>query len=361
VEIIPRFRPSVDDAAIAEARLDALLARARAPAVGGSGWVPDDALFAALPAASATTPGAPGAPNAPAVAPDRPQPDPPPDPDDPARVLGSGGASGRHRRVDQEELDRPDLASAGRRVAAGRAHAWAGRWLPASLLGARVDPGRRAAASLLAVALAGVLVAAAVIWRARPASAPVTPPPLGAAPVAASRHGRLAGDEPSAAPGAAAQGGPAAGGSAQPIVVAVAGRVRRPGVVTLPAGARVIDALRAAGGALPGADLGLLNLARRLSDGELVAVGVPGAPDSGTPAAAGGATSAAGGAGPTPVDLNTATADQLDTLPGVGPVLAQRIVEWRAAHGRFDSVDQLQDVAGIGAAKFAQLRDRVTV
>jgi competence protein ComEA len=137
-------------------------------------------------------------------------------------------------------------------------------------------------------------------------------------------------------------------------------------VVTLPAGARVIDAVRAAGGALPRADLGLLNLARRLSDGELVVVGVPGAPDGGSPGGSGPSGTGPGTAGLGTADqgvvnLNAATADQLDTLPGVGPVLAQRIIEWRTAHGRFDSVGQLQEVDGIGAAKFAQLRDRVTV
>ena len=141
--------------------------------------------------------------------------------------------------------------------------------------------------------------------------------------------------------------------------MAVTGRVRRPGVVTVPAGARVIDALRAAGGPLPGADLALLNLARKLADGELVVVGVP------------GAAPGAGGAGDPPgqgapgaggaVSLNTATLEQLDGLPGVGPVLAQRILDWRSTNGPFTSVDQLRDVVGIGESKFAQIKDRVTV
>jgi len=219
------------------------------------------------------------------------------------------------------------------------------------VLGARIDAGRRATVSLLVVALAGALLAAALAWRSRPAVVPV------AAPVAVA--GAAAGSE-----------GPAATATpSRSVVVAVAGRVRRPGVVTLPAGARVIDAVRAAGGPLPRVDLGLLNLARRLSDGELVVVGlaVPDGTSAGSPAAgsaiAGGAV-AGGAAGPGPgglVDLNTATVEQLDTLPGVGPVLAQRIAEWRTAHGRFESVDQLHEVDGIGSAKFAQLRDRVTV
>ena len=220
------------------------------------------------------------------------------------------------------------------------------RWLPATVLGARVDAGRRAAVSLLAVALACALLAAALAWRSRPAAVPV------AAPVAVA--GAAAGAE-----------GPAATPTpSRSVVVAVAGRVRRPGVVTLPAGARVIDAVRAAGGPLPRADLGLLNLARRLSDGELVVVGMPAAPDGASSGSPGAGAVAGGAAGPGPgglVDLNTATVEQLDTLPGVGPVLAQRIVEWRTAHGRFESVDQLREVDGIGSAKFAQLRDRVTV
>jgi competence protein ComEA len=221
------------------------------------------------------------------------------------------------------------------------------RWLPAPLLAARVDAGRRATMSLLAVALAGALLAAVLAWRSRPAAVPVTAPAVVTA-------------------GAPATGGPAATPTPpRSVVVAVAGRVRRPGVVTLPAGARVVDAVRAAGGPLPRADLGLLNLARRLSDGELVVVGLPAVPDgasSGSPAAGGAVGSGAAGPGPGGlVDLNAATVEQLDTLPGVGPVLAQRIVEWRTAHGRFESVDQLREVDGIGSVKFAQLRDRVTV
>jgi competence protein ComEA len=120
----------------------------------------------------------------------------------------------------------------------------------------------------------------------------------------------------------------------------------------------VIDALRAAGGPLPGADLQTLNLARKLTDGELVAVGVPGP----APAAGADPGGAGGAGGPTgPVDLNTATLAELDTLPGVGPVLAQRILDWRTAHGQFASVDQLADVPGIGESRMAQLRDLVRV
>jgi competence protein ComEA len=200
-----------------------------------------------------------------------------------------------------------------------------------SLLTARVDPGRRGAAALIVVVLVSAAVVAGLAWRSRPHAEVVRPPPV----LAAASAGR----SPAAA-----------------LVVAVTGRVRRPGVVTLPPGARVIDALRAAGGPLPGADLTTLNLARKVADGELVAVGVPGAVEGGA-AAPGAGPVATGGK----VNLNTATLEQLDGLPGVGPVLAQRILDWRQANGSFTSVDQLREVTGIGDAKYGDLKDQVTV
>ena len=112
------------------------------------------------------------------------------------------------------------------------------------------------------------------------------------------------------------------------------------------------DALRAAGGALRQRDLVSLNLAAKVSDGQLLLVGVPGAV-----AGAGGGSTAPSG----PVNLNTATADELDALPGIGPVLAQHILDWRSAHGSFRSVDQLRDVSGIGDSTFADLAPLVTV
>jgi competence protein ComEA len=157
------------------------------------------------------------------------------------------------------------------------------------------------------------------------------------------------------------------------LVVSVSGRVLHPGVVRVPDGARVADVLAAAGGAQSGVDLSGLNLARRVVDGEQIAVGVPPAPDAagrppggapdgsvGAPGSAGAA--GAGAAGPVAkVDLNTATVTQLDTLPGVGPVTAQHIVEWRTRNGRFVRVDQLREIDGIGERRFQQLRDLVTV
>ncbi|MBY8866367.1 ComEA family DNA-binding protein [Streptomyces sp. RCPT1-4] len=157
----------------------------------------------------------------------------------------------------------------------------------------------------------------------------------------------------------------AAGGTAPSgpeIVVDVSGKVRRPGIHRLPAGSRVVDALRAAGGTRPGTDLGGLNRARFLVDGEQVVVGGPAlaAGPAVTGTAAGGASGSGGAAGPAaPVSLSTATVDQLETLPGVGPVLAQHIVDYRTRHGGFRSVDQLREVNGIGDRRFADLRPLV--
>ncbi len=144
------------------------------------------------------------------------------------------------------------------------------------------------------------------------------------------------------------------------IVVDVGGKVREPGIHSLPAGSRVADALRAAGGVRPGTKTDGLNRARFLVDGEQVIVGAPSpAPAPGPGPAPGGSTGAAGAGPAAPVSLNTATTDQLDTLPGVGPVLAQHIIDYRTQHGGFRSVDELREVNGIGERRFADLRDLV--
>ncbi len=150
------------------------------------------------------------------------------------------------------------------------------------------------------------------------------------------------------------------------MVVDVTGKVRHPGIHRMPPGSRVIDALRAAGGVLHGADISGLNRARLLTDGEQIAVGVPGAA-AGSGAGIGGAGTggtgggtAGGGTGPSgPVSLSTATEQQLDALPGVGPVLARHIIEFRTQHGGFTSVEQLRQVTGIGDRRFADLRPLV--
>lgn len=160
----------------------------------------------------------------------------------------------------------------------------------------------------------------------------------------------------SAEPGGAAGAPPSPAGSAgstgPAIVVDVSGKVRSPGLQRLPAGSRVEDALRAAGGVRPGANTEGLNRARLLVDGEQVLVGVPVAvtgPVMGGGSSATGIGGSASGAAPSaPVSLNTATVDQLDTLPGVGPVLAQHIIDYRSQHGGFRSVDELREVNGIG-------------
>ncbi|NUO42156.1 MAG: ComEA family DNA-binding protein [Streptomyces sp.] len=164
-------------------------------------------------------------------------------------------------------------------------------------------------------------------------------------------------------------GAGAAGAASAEIVVDVSGKVREPGIHRLPAGSRVADALRAAGGVKSGADTTGLNRARFLIDGEQIVVGSPAGAAPGPAGAAGGAAGASdsvgsggsvAGAGPAaPVSLNTATVDQLDTLPGVGPVLAQHIVDYRTQHAGFRSVDELREVNGIGERRFADLRNLV--
>jgi competence protein ComEA len=140
--------------------------------------------------------------------------------------------------------------------------------------------------------------------------------------------------------------------------VHVAGAVRRPGVYRLATGARVQDALRRAGGARPGADVNAINLAAKVADGQQVVVPERAARGAAAVAGATGA-SAAPGAATARVNLNSATAEQLDTLDGVGPATARKILEWRTQHGGFRSVADLAQVPGIGPKKLAALREQV--
>ena len=160
------------------------------------------------------------------------------------------------------------------------------------------------------------------------------------------------GDMPLAAPTA-----PTAAPSAPEVVVDVAGKVREPGIVQLPAGSRVVDAVEAAGGARRGVDLSGLNLARVLVDGEQVVVGIP------APAGVAASAASAPGTGPPGalVNINTATQTELETLPGIGPVTAQAILQWRTDNGAFSAVDELMEVSGIGEATLADLAPFVTV
>jgi len=216
--------------------------------------------------------------------------------------------------------------------------------LPPTLRAARWTLDAR---SVLVVCVIGVIavLAALLLFGTGPRTEAVTRPTFEAASTAAS----VPGPDPS---------GPTATPTVPAVlVVHVAGLVARPGVYALPAGSRVVDAIAAAGGAIEGTDLSQLNLARTVVDGEQVAVGVPSAPAG--PADTGPAAPVTQG-GP-PLDLNLATEVELDSLPGVGPVLAARIVAWREANGRFSSVQELLEVSGIGAATLADVAPLVRV
>ena len=150
------------------------------------------------------------------------------------------------------------------------------------------------------------------------------------------------------------------------LVIDVAGRVRHPGIVELAQGSRVVDAIAAAGGALRGVSLTSLNLARLLVDGEQIVVGIRVPVAVGVPPLSGSGSSGSGSGTSTTqaiqrVQLNTATEDQLDTLPGIGPVTAQAILQWRADNGPFTSVDELLEVSGIGDATLSDIRPYVYV
>jgi competence protein ComEA len=137
------------------------------------------------------------------------------------------------------------------------------------------------------------------------------------------------------------------------VFVHVTGAVREPGVYRLPSWARLDLAVKRAGGAIRGANLEGVNLAARLSDGQQVVV--PERVESGSPTGPAGADAQSGA----PVSLNTATAEQLDQLEGVGPATAKKILEWRQEHGGFGSVDDLKQISGIGPKRFAALKDNV--
>ncbi len=234
------------------------------------------------------------------------------------------------------------------------------RWLPDNAGGGpsnwvaavRADPGRAGVIALGVVGLVAVLVT--IFTLARHDEPQVVSANLPSVQPVSSTGTTVVGQPP--APDA-------------PVVVSVVGLVRTPGLVTLGAGARIADALEAAGGALDGADVTGLNMARRVADGEQLVVGLASPP--GIPPAMGSSISTPPGEASTPgepspapgapVDLNAATVEQLDALPGVGPVTATAIIAWRTANGRFASVDQLGEVDGIGPARLEKLRDLVHV
>jgi competence protein ComEA len=243
---------------------------------------------------------------------------------------------------------------------------WRGWWSRLDDLSDRLGvPRRRLLSWLAAVAVALGVVAGVVLFGShRGSPAPLDRPRAGAEPSAT----------PSAAAGAAKAGvtGKAGGGSGPPapsavsssvpptgpMVVDVAGAVVHPGIYRMPPGSRVADAVAAAGGPTAQADVDQVNLAELVSDGQQVRVPRPGDPPPVVAARAspGGATTV-----PAPVNLNAATAEQLDTLPRVGPATAAAIIEWRTRHGAFHTVDDLLDVSGIGPARLEQLRPYVRV
>ncbi len=220
------------------------------------------------------------------------------------------------------------------------------------------------------LAVLGVALVAGVVFALRVTAATRAAEPV---PLAPSRTGLVARSVPVAFASGSGSGlgstGPPtgdAGATARLLVIHVVGDVADPGVVRVPEGSRVVDVIAAAGGALASADLERINLARVVVDGEQVHVPAPGEqilPNT-NGSGGGGAVGQGSGTGPIaagPVNLNTADLAQLDTLPGVGPVLAQRILDWRSAHGRFSSVDELGEVSGIGEKLLAQLTPKVTV
>jgi competence protein ComEA len=248
---------------------------------------------------------------------------------DPGSLSRDSSSSVRLKELAAEAVTTAEAGSETRaRSSAGRL---AERWLPAGSPGS--PRRRRLAVSAALLGVVAVVLTTVILAGGKPGhESPPPLPPAGkvaAAPVEASLP------------------------TATKLVVSVVGKVSSPGLVTVPAGSRVADALAAAGGAVPGTDLHGLNLARRLADGEQLAVGVPvsaaepAQPGSGAPAAK--------------LDLNTAGLEQLDTLPGVGEVTAKRIVEWRTRHGRFSTIEQLRDIDGIGPSKYSKLRDQVSV
>ena len=200
-------------------------------------------------------------------------------------------------------------------------------------------------AVVAAIVALGLLIAGWAVLRARPVAVAVTPPPVTAT--------RAATSDPSAATSPTAM--------TPPLVVHVLGAVRKPGLVSLAAGSRVQDALDAAGGLTGKAEPGELNLAQPVADGQQIVVGTRGQPSEvrdgsgGSTGSAGGDAGSSGAGSGQGVNLNTATQAQLEELPGVGPVMAGKIIAWRTENGRFSRVEELQEIDGVGPKTYAKL------
>jgi competence protein ComEA len=188
-----------------------------------------------------------------------------------------------------------------------------------------------------------VIVAAAGLWYVRSLPKPVHIETTAGGPSGGGGRPGAAGETPSP--------------EASPVVVDVAGWVRHPGVYEMHTGDRVVDAIKEAGGAKRGADLTSLNLAALLQDAQQILVLRKGSGPPGSGGVGSGSSSGAGGK----INLNTATLDQLESLPGIGEVLGQRILDYRQAHGPFHSVDDLLNVSGIGPSHLADIKDKVAV
>ena len=286
--------------------------------------------------------------------------------DDPGAGRPSGPSIGRHRRGGGVV---PVLS------------------VPESLRSVDLSVGRGAVRGMLLVAAVVIVVLGGRwVWTTTMA-APGEPVHLAAVDEASSQQEGGASQSsappdasPSQSPGQPEDGSPTGQPAGPPLLVHVTGQVERPGVVEVPAGARVLDAVQQAGGFTDEADQAVLNLARPVSDGEQIWVGRPGEepPDSvgpppqtaggggaggGPGGGDGGGAGGGGGGGPGrgPLDLNTATQADLEGLSGVGPVTAQAILAWREEHGRFTSVDELLEVSGIGEKTLERLAPDVTV
>jgi competence protein ComEA len=240
------------------------------------------------------------------------------------------------------------------------------------LHGARLDPGKRAALLLSLVAAIAAVAAAIGVWRDRPEPRPVESVAMmqvtDATASGPPRHGSTTTSLVGLATVARSTVTSPPVGVTGPIVVSVTGAVRKPGLVRLAAGSRVADAIAKAGGTTGGANITGLNLAEKLTDGASVVVSDAAGSASSVSSVIGdrgvdGQAPAATGSG-TPagkLDLNAADVAGLEALPGVGPVTAAAIVAWREKNGRFTSLEQLQEIQGIGPAKYAALAPLVKV
>lgn len=285
-------------------------------------------------------------------------------------LLDEAEQGGAHEQADP---GRPELRDDLERLDADLRRARRPGWLtmPEQLRTGRWQVSSAAVVALLALLVAlGCAFILRILWAERAAQHATAPERTALITSAAEGRGEPQGNGPSgtAVPDST---DPASDPGQAPttqteVVVHVVGQVARPGLVRLTGGSRVADAVQAAGGATKAADLGAVNLARAVVDGEQVIVPRPGeqvqaVPGSGPVDGGAGSGTGGGAVAGAPINLNTATLDGLDSLPGVGPVLAQRILDWRAEHGRFSSVDELREVSGIGDKLMGQLRTKVTV